>query len=409
MSTQAFEDFDPFDLAQAERHHAVMADMRERCPVARLSSGMIAVTRFADVRATLHEPALRNSHAARAPGVTVPPEDRFFFFEYDPPEHHELRRLLLDLLSRRQSEQLAPSIRALVTELLTPLVGRGGAELVNEFSIPLASRLMMRVAGFPEDDAPQWRQWIRDMVRSGFSFTNRNERGAGFEQCYPDVLAYLDGRLASAPATDSAQHGVLARVRDAQIDGEPLTRTQQRMILFSVVSAGTNTLANFMSNTLASLTREPGLFESLRDDRSLVPVVVEESLRRDSPSMHLTRLCAEATTIADVPVAPGEKVLLSLASANRDATVFPDPDEFRTDRRDQPSHVAFGWGAHLCLGAPVARQAGVTMVDTFLGLVGAITLEPGTSPVPYLSPQGNGLDELRVCLAPTRAPARAET
>ncbi|MCK9927942.1 cytochrome P450 [Frankia sp. Mgl5] len=64
MSTQAFEDFDPFDLAHAERHHAVMADMRERCPVARLSSGMIAVTRFADVRATLHEPAPRNSHAA---------------------------------------------------------------------------------------------------------------------------------------------------------------------------------------------------------------------------------------------------------------------------------------------------------------------------------------------------------
>lgn len=67
MSTQAFEDFDPFDLAHAERHHAVMADMRERCPVARLSSGMIAVTRFADVRATLHEPALRNSRAPARP------------------------------------------------------------------------------------------------------------------------------------------------------------------------------------------------------------------------------------------------------------------------------------------------------------------------------------------------------
>ena len=106
-------------------------------------------------------------------------------------------------------------------------------------------------------------------------------------------------------------------------------------------------------------------------------MAVEESLRRDSPSMYITRLCAEATDVAGTPIEPGEKLLLSLASANRDAATFSQPDEFRLDRPAQPSHVAFGWGSHLCLGAWVARQVGLTTLDTFLDVVESLELEPG--------------------------------
>jgi cytochrome P450 len=133
-----------------------------------------------------------------------------------------------------------------------------------------------------------------------------------------------------------------------------------------------------------------------------VPAAVEESLRRDSPSMYITRVVAEPTAVGGVAVATGDKLLAGLGSANRDDSVYPCAGEFRLDRDGQPPHVAFGAGSHLCLGAPISRQVGTTMLDAFLDLVGSIELEPGTTPVPYLSVQGYGLDELRVRLAPAR-------
>jgi cytochrome P450 len=392
--------FDPFDPAQKDRHHDVMTELRETGPIARLDSGVLVVPRYGDVRSLLNVDTMRNSHAARAPGVVVPPEDRLFFFEYDPPEHVMLRRLMVDLFSRPRAARLAPAIRELVERLLVPIVETRRGELVQQFSVPLAGRLMMRVAGLPEDDADLWRGWIKDMVVSGFSFTNRNERGEGLEQCYPDVLAYLDRHLAGRPSLAGPYDDVLTRVVEARVDGEPLSRTHQRMIVFSVVSAGTNTLVNFMSNTLLSLARDQELLPRLRADRRLIAAAVEESLRRDSPSMYLTRRCVADTAVADELIAGGDRVLLGLASANRDRRAYPDPEEFRLDREEQPPHLAFGWGSHLCLGAPIARQAGVTALDTFLEHVGSIRLVAGREPRPYLSPQGNGLDELPVILAP---------
>lgn len=195
--------FDPFDVEQGRRHHEAMAELRATCPVARLGSGMFVVSRYDDVRSMLTDPHMSNTDAARAPGVTVPGPDRLFFFEYDPPLHVPLRRLLRDLLSRQRAEATTPEVRALVTELLTPLLNAGGGEVVEEFTAPLVGRLMMRLAGFPEQDAPRWRGWIRDMIRSGFSFTNANERGTGFEQCYPDLLGYLDRHIEGRAARRS--------------------------------------------------------------------------------------------------------------------------------------------------------------------------------------------------------------
>lgn len=375
-----------------------MAELRATCPVARLSSGMLVVSRYADVKSMLSDPHMSNNDAARAPGIEVPEQDRFFFFEYDPPLHLPLRRLLRDLLSRQRAEAATPEVRALILELLSPLLDAGGGEMVEEFTAPFAGRLMMRLAGFPEEDAPRWRQWIRDMIRSGFSFTNHNERGTGFQQCYPDLLEYLDRHIEDRARSADHPDDALSRVVTAEIEGQPLSRTLQRMILVSIPSAGGNTMGNFINNTLLSLASDPELVEGLRRDRTLVPEAVEESLRRDSPSMFISRVCRQPAEVHGTSLAGGQKVLLGLASANRDATVYHDPDAFRLDRDDQPPHLAFGWGSHTCIGAHIVRHAGTTLLNTLLDLVAAIGLEPGTAPRPYLSPQGNGLDELRLRL-----------
>jgi cytochrome P450 len=390
--------FDPFDPEQGHRHHEAMAELRATCPVARLSSGMLVVARYADVKSMLSDPRMSNSGAARAPGVAVPEQDRFFFFEYDPPLHLPLRRLLRDLLSRQRAEAGTPEVRALVVELLAPLLDADGGEVVEDFTAPFAGRLMMRLAGFPEEDAPRWRYWIRDMIRSGFSFTNRNDRGTGFEQCYPDMLEYLDRHIEDRARSADRPDDALSRVVTAQIEGQPLSRTLQRMILVSIPSAGGNTMGNFINNTFLSLASDPALIETLRRDRARVPDAVEESLRRDSPSMFISRTCRQPAEVHQTSLAEGEKVLLGLASANRDEAAYHDPDTFRLDRDGQPPHVAFGWGSHTCVGAHIVRHAGATLLNALLDLVAAIEVEPGTTPRPYLSPQGNGLDELRLRL-----------
>ena len=233
----SFERFDPFDPAQASRHHEVMAELRSSCPAARLASGMIVVSRYEDVRSTLNVPTMLNRGAARAPGVEVPPEDRLFFFEYDPPEHSALRRLLVDLLSRPRAERRAPGgPGGRRGDPRAPRQARSG-HMVQEFSVPLSGRMMMQVAGFPEEDAGQWRRWIKDMVVSGFSFTNRNERESA-SSGVPDALAYLDQHLALRVAAVDKPDDILTRVLEARVDGDTLSSTQKRMILFSVVSSG---------------------------------------------------------------------------------------------------------------------------------------------------------------------------
>jgi cytochrome P450 len=406
-------DFDPFDPAQQGTHHAKMAELRTRCPVARLASGMTVVTRFDDIRTALTERTMQNTHAGRAPGVFVPPEDRLFFFEYDPPDHLPYRRVLLDLLSRRRVANEEPWIRALVEELLDPLVLAGGGEIVSQVSVPLAGRTMMHVAGLPGEDAARWRGWIKDMVLTGFSFNNRNDHGVGYAECYPDQLDYLDEKIAERTEEFEAAGDVaglpddtLTRAVAARIDGRPLSHTVKRMMVASVVAGGANTLVNFVSNTFLSLARDSELVGRLHQDGALIPIAVEESLRRDSPSMFMTRTTAEDMELGGAPFCEGQKVLLGLASANRDETVYPQAEEFRLDRADQPPHVAFGWGAHLCLGAHLARLVGITLLDVFLGRVQRVELEPGTAPLPYLSVQGNGLDQLHLRLTPTDRDAR---
>src|SRR5260370_31829425 len=122
---------------------------------------------------------------------------------------------------------------------------------------PLVGRLMMRLAGFPEADAPQWRWWIQDMIRSGFSFTNANDRGTGFEQCYPDLLDYLDRHIDDRARSSGRRDDVLSRVVTADIEGRPLPRTLRRMILFSIPSAGGDTMGDFVNHLLLSPATDP--------------------------------------------------------------------------------------------------------------------------------------------------------
>ena len=193
--------YDPFDPAQQGTHHHVMAELRETCPVARLASGMTVVTRFEDVRAALNDKRMCNSHSARAPGVFVPPDDRLFFFEYDPPEHTALRRLLVDLLSRQHAAEEIPFIRSLSASLLGDLLATGGGDMVSRFSVPLS--VMPLAMPYPARRKPSLPTGASEPLVSPGSADRE-----GFE----------------APKSHAASASVIVRAASANVAADPAVR-----------------------------------------------------------------------------------------------------------------------------------------------------------------------------------------
>ena len=156
-----------------------------------------------------------------------------------------------------------------------------------------------------------------------------------------------------------------------------LTDTEIRATIFHLIVAGHETTTNLLGNILYELIRQPDLLAAVRRDRSLIPAVVEESLRHDSPAQMMVRDCTRPTDIASVKLDAGEKVILSIASANRDEAVYDDPRAFRLDRGEDLDHVAFGFGRHLCLGAPLARLEAAVALRVFLDQLDHVEFAPG--------------------------------
>src|SRR5579875_1274730 len=129
--------------------------------------------------------------------------------------------------------------------------------------------MMMRLAGFPTEDAPQWREWIGDHAVSGFAFTNRNDRGVGYAECYPDVLAYIDEHVAMRAARMDRPDDVLTRVVEARINGQPLTPTQKRMIMFSVIPAAPTPPPTSTTTGVLPVPRNPRPLDWRRADPTL--------------------------------------------------------------------------------------------------------------------------------------------
>ncbi len=143
------------------------------------------------------------------------------------------------------------------------------------------------------------------------------------------------------------------------------------------VQIGNETTRNLIGNLIHRLAGDPNLYQQIRDDRQLIPTLIEESLRIDSPVQLLARTCTEDVEIDGVQIKRGDRVLHSIASANRDDSIYPDADQFRLDRPRPRDHVAFGAGPHICPGAFLARMEAAVAIETITDRVARLALAPG--------------------------------
>ncbi len=296
--------------------------------------------------------------------VPVPSEEdvrtmRQLPIETNPPEHTEYRALVEPFFRRAKEPDTIARVESLISELLSAALRRDSLEVVGEFALPLQSRALTYLLNVPESEAETWIGWGIHVFRVSGGI----KKGTDFED-------YLQARFDRAEA-DPGEDFFSALTR-AEYRGRPLTREEMMGFANLVFAGGRDTIIHTVSSIFAYLARTPAALEFLREDPSRITHASEEFFRVFMPLTHIGRVCPVATDVHGVTVAPGERVSLCWASANRDEAVFEAPDEIRLDRKPNP-HISFGFGTHLCLGAAHARLLVRTLLRTCCERVGSIT------------------------------------
>lgn len=311
------------------------------------------ILRHADVKAAAKD---WETYSSDAPfRVPIPSEEdvrsvRQLPIEVDPPEHSEYRKLVLPFFRRPAKPEMIEKMQGLIQELIGEALRNEATEMVYDFALPLQSRALTYLLNVPESEADEWIRWGVHVFRD-----EEAEGGGG------DVLAdYIDRaieRTENSPGEDlfSAMHAM-------EYQGRKLTKDEMRGFANLAFAGGRDTIINTVCLVVAHIAKHPEVLAQLRETPKLINTAIEEFVRFLSPLTHIGRVCPVDTDVHGVSVKPKGRVSLGWAAANYDETVFEAPEELRLDRKPNP-HVAYGSGAHLCLGAAHARL----VIRTLLG------------------------------------------
>ncbi len=332
---------DPFD-AYAELH--------ERCPVHRQDLGggeaLWTAARHADVALVARD----HERFTAVTGQGPRPTPRVALFD-DPPGHTRLRRVVQAAFGPRRIEALGAPIATLTDELLDAVADADVWDLHDALAEPLAVIVIARVLGVPESERAIFKHWS-DEVLAGF---NDPARGTAERRALQDF--FTDEVQRRRQATDPPDDLTTVLSLTADDGGELLDMGELWSILVQLLIGGNETTTSLITNLVWRLLERRTLFEAVCADPALVPVAVEESLRHDPPVLGLYRQASGDQQLSGVEVPDRSRVMMCYGAANRDPTVFDTPAEFRLDRdpAELRSHLAFGAGPHLCVGAALAR------------------------------------------------------
>jgi cytochrome P450 len=281
----------------------------------------------------------------------------------DEPDHGRHRRVLRAAFVPTVIDRLAATIRGMVDELIDGFIADGECDFVVAFAEPLPALAIAELLGVSGDD----RDHFRDLSNQAVAALT-GEDVEVYERAKHTLEDYVEAgvlermtHLPDGDATDDMLGGpvpddVMSRLAIARRNGT-IDDRELRHLGYQLLVAGHETTTSLLGTMLYRLLERPELMARLRADPGSIPHAVEEALRFDSPVHGLFRTNAEACPLHGETIPAGTKLQLAYASANRDPAHFADPDEFRLDRdrRELGHHLAFGWGIHFCIGAPLAR------------------------------------------------------
>jgi cytochrome P450 len=315
--------------------------------------GFWAITRYEDVRSVGRMAKVFSSYAG---GIMIPDGDelqlagaRLMMLFMDPPEHTRHRLLVQRGFTPKGAATWTARIDQLATEIVDEVIERGECDLVTDIAGEMPSMVIADVMGIPRADARRLYELTEIMHSAPGAVPDDVRMNASVE-----MLTYGAGvfdQKRRAPADDLAT--VLAQ---AEIDGDRLRDDELAWFFLLLINAGGDTTRNLVGGGMHVLFQNPDELARLRADvDGLLDTAVEELLRYVSPVVHMRRTAVQDTQVAGQAIAAGDKVVMYYGSANRDSTVFDDPDRLDVSRTPN-EHLAFGGGGpHFCLGAPLAR------------------------------------------------------
>ena len=385
-----------FDPAVVEEPHEYYAQLRAVDPVHEIrGTGTFLVTRMDLIHEVVANPAVFSSvstdflhHRANngAPGLQSAfpglDSDRVptpVLAAADPPDHTRQRKVISRCLSTTAMQAMEPEFRALVDSVLDTALHSGHVEWMGEVAEPLPMIMVARVLGLPDDQAPRLKEQGYASVEAIGGFVSQErlaELGRPLMDVGPVVDAYLEAR-------ESGRHdpGTLIGVCAKAVGAGELTDEEAFGMLFLLVSAGGESTTSLTGTGVRILAERPDLQDRLRRDPHLIPAFVEEACRLDPPFRGHYRHVLADVELGDVKVPTGSTVVLAWPAANRDSAAFPNADDIDLARPNPRQHLGFGWGIHLCVGAPLARVEAKVAFEQLLSRTTSFAVDPASAPL----------------------------
>jgi cytochrome P450 len=344
--------YDPFSPAAWEDPYPAYRWLRDEMPVHHVAErDLWVLSRFEDVQAAVSDPARFSSEKgiSLAPipfGDAIPPN----LLTLDPPRHDQLRRLVSRAFTPRTVADLEPRVREVTNELLDELVVDGHMDFMD-LAAGLPTIVIAELLGVPAGDKEMFRRWVESVITLDPSEMGRGGGGASILDLFAYLQTVIDERAAER------RDDLISALLDAEVDGERLEPGEVLGFTLILLAAGFETTKNLLGNAVWLLDEHGDARARASADPGLMPQVVEEVLRFESPVVGLARTTTRDVEVRGVLIPEGSRVQMNYASANRDDRAFVDAEVFDIDRPDQ-RHIAFGHGIHFCLGAALARLEG---------------------------------------------------
>ncbi len=365
--------YDPEDEPTQRDPYPAYRRLRDEHPVYRQERLRFwALSRFEDVFAALRDHDVFCSRqgltwdprAAEQAGILP------MMVTTDPPDHTKLRKLINRGFTPKRVADLEPEVRAVVVDAITRLQRAGEGDLITDLGAPLPTAIIGRFLGVPPADRMQFHEWATAVV----SATGGNEFHADAMQAAVGLYGYfreLTQRRRREPADD-----LIGTLIASEVDGASLTDEDVLGFCFNIITGGVETTTSLIANAMLMMQAEPAVRERLAAEPACIPAAIEEFLRLETPVQGLCRTTTRAVTLHGVTIPAGEKVLLLFAAGNRDEREFPDPDRLDVDRAPE-RHLAFGQGAHYCIGAALARLMGRVALEELTTRLGPHRIDEG--------------------------------
>lgn len=410
MSTAASSTDEAVDLAEVDlfdlrwHHdgppHALLARMRAEAPVRWNplpdGTGCWTVTTHAEVGEVSRDFA---TYASSERGIFLHPDQvvpldlaRNLLLYMDPPQHTQYRLILQKAFTPHAVRAFEEPVRVRVTRTIDAFIERGSADLVRDLAVRVPLGVITDLLGVPDADFEQFLGWTEEIEEA-----QRSPEPAQALEVFGRMGAYLSEQIARQTA-EGREDTILAKLRDGQVDGRPLTDTEILVFFALLAFAGHDTTRNTTSSGILALLEHPAALAELRADPALMPGAVEEILRWTSVVQWFNRTALRDAELGGRRIAAGDRVVMWYTSASRDEAVFEGPQAFDI-HREKPDHNAFGGGGrHFCLGSGLARLELRIIFEEVTRRLGDLRLDGEVERIP--STWTNALRTLPVTFTP---------